>query len=496
LVKRNSKISWVLLLSFCLLIVASLVIPYQFETSFASNQNGEEETDPSSYRAIDLYTQKEPYSGRGPNQSSDAFAPQEEVELYAYVTYRDEPITGKIVAFQVYGPVNRFENLSFTRTAVTNEEGIASVSFRIIGPNGYPKGVVFGVWNVVAIVDIAEVTVNDTVSFLVGWIVELVKVETVDVNNISKTDFMKNESMYFRLTTKNIAMTDRIATLSIDVYDNFSFPLGSVIVEDERVPPGVTVFFIRELLIPKWATLGIGIVHANAYDVSPQLGEVPWCPQVSTTFSIVKVIARHDVAVINVVPSVTEVFSGQTVNISVVVVNEGDVKETFDVSCHYDSVLIEILTVENLSPQTEKTLTFSWRTCCVPPGNYTIRAEAEVVPEEIDVDDNTFSDGVVQVKPWAPASTVEYVLPRWLLALLFLLAVLIGICIVLLAGLGLWWTREREKEASKKQATTSIVNSREENPFKTTKTCSACGREFPEVYTFCPHCFTFHNKDY
>jgi hypothetical protein len=43
---------------------------------------------------------------------------------------------------------------------------------------------------------------------------------------------------------------------------------------------------------------------------------------------------------------------------------------------------------------------------------------------------------------------------------------------------------------------TPSVKRREEHPFKTTKTCSVCGREFPGVYTFCPYCFTFYGKDY
>lgn len=487
--------SLVLVLSFCLLIVTFQFTFLQLQISHGLDQNGEEEIDPSSHRAIDLYTQKEPYGGRGLNQPSDAFAPQENAILYAHVTYRDYPVPGKIVAFEVHGPINHVENLSFARTAVTNADGVANVSFRIPWPNGYVEEVVFGIWNVIAVVDIAEVAVNDTLTFKVGWIVELLNVKTVDINNLSRSRFMRDENMCFRLTVRNIAMTEKIATLILDVYDYLNFSLGQVVLEDERIPPDVTVFFIEDLLIPEWASLGVGVVYANAYTALPRLGGVPWCPQVSTTFSIVKAIV-HDVAVIGVVPSTNEVFPCQRVNISVVVVNEGDVSETFDVSCYYDSVLIGTLAVENLPPQTEKTLTFSWCTCCVPPGNYIISAEASIVPGEIDIDDNRFVDGVVRVKPWMPPPPVEYVLPKWLLAFLFLLAVLVGACLVLLVGLALWWTRERKKEVEMKQLAGPAVKPREEAQFKTSKTCSVCGREFPGVYTFCPYCLTFHGKDY
>lgn len=493
MVKRNNRMSLVLVLSFFLLIVTFQFTFLQLQISHGLDQKGEEEIDPSSYRAIDLYTQKEPYDGRGPNQPSDAFAPQENAILYAHVTYRDYPESGKIVAFEVHGPINPVENLSFARTAVTNADGIANVSFRIPWPNGYAEEAVLGVWDVIATIEIAEVVVNDTLTFKVGWIVELLKVETVDFNNMSRIRFMRNKNMYFRLTVRNIAMTDKIATLILDVYDYLNFSLGQIVLQNERILPDITVFFIDDLLIPEWAALGLGVVYANALHV---LGEGPWCPEVSATFSIVKMIV-HDVAVVSVVPSANEVFPCQRVNISIFVINEGDVSETFNVSCYYDSVSIGMLTVENLPPRTEKALTFSWCTCCVPPGNYTISGEASIVPGEIDIDNNRFVDGVVQVKPSTLPPPAEYALPRWLLAFLFLLAVFVGACLVLLVGLALWSMRERKKEGQiGRQLTASTVKLHEESPFKINKICSACGREFPGVYTFCPYCLTFQGKDY
>jgi len=313
---------------------------------------------------------------------------------------------------------------------------------------------------------------------------------------------MRDEHMCFRLTVKNIAMTDKIATLVIDVYDNLSVSLGQVVLVDEHIVPGVTVLFIEDLLIPEWASLGAGVVYANAYTALPTLGGVPWCPQVSTTFWIVKAIV-HDVAVVSVVPSVTEAFPCQTVNVSVVVRNEGHVGETFDVHTFYDSVLIEAFTVRDLAPQAEKNIIFRWCTCCLQPGNYTLRAEASVVPGEIDVEDNSLVDGVVRIKsappPPPPPPPVECVLPKWLLAFLFVLAVLVGATLVVIVGFALWWKHERrEKEEVKPvmRSSSSSVKPYEEYQFKATKTCNVCGREFPGVYTFCPYCMSFHGEDY
>lgn len=453
----------------------------------------------SSYRAIDLYTQKEPYGGRGPDQPSDAFAPQEEVILYGYVTYRDDPVPGKIVAFEVHGPRNSFENLSFTRSAMTDDQGIANVTFRVPGLNGYPEQAVFGVWNVIAVVDIAEVAVNDTLSFQVGCIVQVVKVETVDPSNVSRSAFVKNENMCFRLAVNNIALTDKIATLVVDVYDNLSVFLGRSVLVDKQIAPGKGVMFVPGVLIPEWASLGEGTVYANAYTALPSLGGVPWCHHVSTTFSIVKVI-EHDVAVVDVKPSVTEAFLCRSVNVSVVVRNKGNVAETFDVDAYYNSNLIGTLTVRNLAPGGEENITFKWCTCCLQPGNYILSAEASVVPGEVDVQDNRFVDGVVRIKAEKPPppAPVEYVLPKWVLALLFLLTVLVGATLVVTGGFILWWLHKR-KEEEEETGTSAIPPSdkpQKEQPPEGTKTCNVCGKEFPAVYTFCPHCMSFHGKDY
>ena len=42
-------------------------------------------------------------------------------------------------------------------------------------------------------------------------------------------------------------------------------------------------------------------------------------------------------------------------------------------------------------------LPFTWNTTGVAKGNYTIKAEATPVPYEIDLDDNSYTDGTVRV---------------------------------------------------------------------------------------------------
>ncbi len=107
----------------------------------------------------------------------------------------------------------------------------------------------------------------------------------------------------------------------------------------------------------------------------------------------------HDVAVINVIPAANVTCEGYSLEIRVKVKNEGTITETFNVTTYANATSIQTLTVTDLAPGNEKTLTFFWNTTNVASDNYTIHAKATRVPGETDMIDNTFTDGIVCVNP-------------------------------------------------------------------------------------------------
>jgi len=226
---------------------------------------------------IDVYTQKEPYSGKGPRQPSDAFAPQEEVLLYAYVSCSCEPQQNKPVCFEVIAPNG---TVIVDRTAFTNSVGIASTSFRIPWPCQNPEETVFGTWTVLAQVSVIEQTVKDTLTFQVGWIIQITEVKTLNATRAPKTIFARGEHVCFNLTVKNIAFTSKTATFTIAIFDERDVPIGQTILHGWDIPPGATRIFVIDLQIPKWAYIGVATVYANAYTDMPQFGGTPYCPEI------------------------------------------------------------------------------------------------------------------------------------------------------------------------------------------------------------------------
>jgi len=114
----------------------------------------------------------------------------------------------------------------------------------------------------------------------------------------------------------------------------------------------------------------------------------------------------HDVAIVSVTPSDTQVNEGDLVDIDVVVANEGDFSETFDVTTYWNigssawrDVINETKTGTQLEngTSTSPPLRFTWDTTALMNGTYTISAEASVVAGEMNTIDNTKIDGQVTV---------------------------------------------------------------------------------------------------
>jgi len=89
----------------------------------------------------------------------------------------------------------------------------------------------------------------------------------------------------------------------------------------------------------------------------------------------------HDVAIINLTASAT--------TINVTAENQGTHTETFNVSTYYTLLTDPLIGTQTitLTKGTNSTLTFMWTP--PSPGRYEIRAEADTVPGETDIADNT-----------------------------------------------------------------------------------------------------------
>lgn len=105
-------------------------------------------------RLLDVYTQR---GGIGQGQPDGNYKLGEEVKLFSKVTYNGQPVQGKLVAYEVQNPSNQF---SILRTGTTDQNGLTMISFKI--PNVLDS---IGTWTAIAVVEVAEKTAWDIVTF-------------------------------------------------------------------------------------------------------------------------------------------------------------------------------------------------------------------------------------------------------------------------------------------------------------------------------------------
>ncbi|MEM3459198.1 MAG: hypothetical protein QXN36_01225 [Candidatus Bathyarchaeia archaeon] len=347
---------------------------------------------------IDLYTQNEPYSGKGPNMPSDAFEPGKLVVLYALVTYNEAPVQNLIVNFYVQSPNGSI----FYLTEKTDETGIARVNFTIPYKSVNVTDI-FGVWFVSATVAINGNNFQDTLSFKVDWIVKLLSVKTIDGNLTERNAFGIGGYVGLEVTLRNIAMTTKNATIAITIEDELMVPISSFHINDFELQSNekiVKVYF--KLFIPKWAFIGRATVFVSALTAPVEQNGVPYCPGISTSFYItiqnLMTMDFHDVSIVKVLPSSNSVKIGELVIVNVTVRNEGTATENFVVSIYYDNFFVQNMSIELLEPYSSKMLTCIFDTSLLGPGNYTLTAFIPYLLNEADYVDNLFEDGVIEVR--------------------------------------------------------------------------------------------------
>lgn len=164
-----------------------------------------------------------------------------------------------------------------------------------------------------------------------------------------------------------------------------------------------TQFYVRFWLMFDFGSWIDWILHdfnipLTTIDMSWAIRNLDWCIGSSQSIELWfrQPVAMHDIAVTDVAPSIYKCYPGDDIDIAVVVENKGTSTEVFNVSLYYDNHLITTTqTSQVLENKTSRTLQFEWNTTEVPLGNYTIKAEVSLVPDEVDVTNNEKTDGIV-----------------------------------------------------------------------------------------------------
>jgi len=146
--------------------------------------------------------------------------------------------------------------------------------------------------------------------------------------------------------------------------------------------------------------LGVDEKHGSGQDQpgSDGLGDTPYIIDGNNTdnYPLMEPLTPPDIAATNITLSKTIVSQGYNTSLDVIVENQGDKVEGFNVTAYANATVIQTRYII-LQSQNSTIITFTWNTTAFAKGNYTISAYATPLLDETDTDDNTYTDGTILV---------------------------------------------------------------------------------------------------
>jgi len=173
---------------------------------------------------------------------------------------------------------------------------------------------------------------------------------------------------------------------------------------------GTTIHSVDVTLNGRYTALGTGEGYIALYDkdisgwtwVQRYTGYPIRSVAISKIYPCMFPYPNHDVAVTNVRPYKTLIGGGgYGMNITVTVANQGDFTETFDVAIYANATFIQATRI-TLTSGNSAAINLKFNTTGFVKGNYTISAVASIVPDEIDIYDNTLADVTIRVRVGVP----------------------------------------------------------------------------------------------
>jgi len=217
------------------------------------------------------------------------------VQLFANITYNGDEVAGQLVSFQV---MDNLGNIVMTGTSISNASGIAEYDFRIPYPTTYVSAE-FGAWTARATWSAPsrisgqpyEITQNDTVSWYVsyGLTIEpwaLMGIPAIQTDSTTYSKIYPSNYVTITIEVRSDYMTPITAIPAAMIYDDVMVPLGSPAYTIVTFNPGWTSVTFPSLLVPEYANVGTGTATANLFTTWPWSSGVSFCPEASTTFTI------------------------------------------------------------------------------------------------------------------------------------------------------------------------------------------------------------------
>ncbi len=220
--------------------------------------------------SIDVFTNK---GGIGHDVNGGTYNPQDLVQVYALVDYKDAPLADNLVGFEISYPNGTVAALNVDPT---NTTGYAYFEFRIPLPSPNPNSVL-GMWSIVGLTEVGSVVITDTCNFT--CVSNLVTITGIQL----PTSVDRSGTLSFDVIVENLKST---SLLAVTVCDSQDVPIDCYTVNISPASGGGAATVPVSITIPSWAYVGTATVYVDVMTGLPTAGGIPLCPQETGTFQI------------------------------------------------------------------------------------------------------------------------------------------------------------------------------------------------------------------
>jgi len=216
------------------------------------------------------------------------------------------------------------------------------------------------------------------------------KVHNIKVTGVTAnpTTVVRGKTVNINVTIQNQGNVDEDITVSVS-YDTTLLETQNGII----LPAGES-----QTLNFTWNTPAN--IALKTYTIKAEVPPIPEETDTTDNTETTQVtVVIHDITVVSVTPSKTEVVIGESLNVTVIVKNQGNFTESFSVTAKYgDNTIGTPINVNKLAKGQSRNAVFTWNTTDVSPGTYRIKASASTVTDEDNTTNNILEDGTVTVK--------------------------------------------------------------------------------------------------
>ena len=153
----------------------------------------------------------------GANVTGTGFAPFDQIQLSANVTYNNASQPNILVSFQVQSPTGSIDPINITRIEATNSSGEAAFPFRLPIESDNQSALV-GTWQASATIQTTNGTLQQKLSFIVQWNMEITSINLQNSQGQDQTTFSPGDTVEVQLTINNTAQP-QAANITLNMQD-------------------------------------------------------------------------------------------------------------------------------------------------------------------------------------------------------------------------------------------------------------------------------------